>query len=160
MARPAFNEELWQERLRAAGLRVTGPRVAVLRALAESPLPVSAQEALESAAAAGMDRVTVYRTLNTLVDAGLAHRMDPGDRVWRYGLLGEEHDQHAHFVCDQCGAIRCLADATISVSFKGRASRERFRVTQQDVYLHGSCEECLQDNAGGAGASEGARRDR
>lgn len=150
MARPAFDESMWRERLRSAKLRVTGARLAVLRALTEAPLPISAQDVLERAEAVDADRVTVYRTLNSLVDARLAHRMDPGDRVWRYGLLGEEHDQHAHFVCDTCGAIRCLADATINVSFKGRGSREKFRVTQQDVYLHGSCEGCIEE--GGAAA--------
>lgn len=148
---------MWRERLRRANLRVTDARLSVLRALTEAPLPISAQDVLERSAAGDADRVTVYRTLNSLVDAGLAHRMDPGDRVWRYGLLGEEHDQHAHFVCDTCGAIRCLADATINVSFKGRGSREKFRVTQQDVYLHGACEECIADDKQEVGAATKAR---
>jgi Fur family ferric uptake transcriptional regulator len=79
--------------------------------------------------------------------------MDPGDRVWRFGLLracGEhahEHKGHAHFVCDACGVIRCLDDATINVSLKGRGTEQRLRIKQQDVYLHGTCEACQDEEA-------------
>lgn len=144
MGTPAFDQEHWKKRLRNARLRVTGPRLDVLRVLHDSPLPATAQEVLASAGRLGpTDRVTVYRTLNSLVKSGIAHRVDPGDRTWRYGLLAEHHGQHAHFVCDECGTIRCLEDAMITVSMKGRPSPDRFRVKQQDVYLHGTCETCL-----------------
>lgn len=150
MSQAAFDTEGWKARLREAGLRATSPRMDLLRALSASPLPLSAPElidAMERGSGERADRVTAYRTLTSLVDAGIAHRVDPGDRVWRYGLLAKEgaggpHGHHPHFVCDACGTIRCLADATISVSYKGRAGTEKMRVTQQDVYLHGTCEAC------------------
>jgi len=120
----------------------------VLKVLGGSPVPMPAQEVLDSLAGAKADRVTVYRTLNALVESGLAHRVDPGDRVWRYGILSHESDPphagHAHFVCDACGTVRCLQDATIRVQFKGRPEGEKFTVTQRDVYLHGTCEKCLE----------------
>jgi Fur family ferric uptake transcriptional regulator len=141
---PPFDAEMWKDRLRGAGLRVTAARLCVLRVLHDSPLTLSAQEVLNAAERGGeADRVTVYRTLNALVEAGIAHRVDPGDRVWRFGLIAGEHGQHAHFVCDACGTISCLEDATITVSLRGRSSPDRFRVTQQDVYLHGTCGECM-----------------
>lgn len=144
MTRPAFDQDHWKERLREAGLRVTGARLDVLQTLHESPLPMTAQDVLDQVAKLGpTDRVTVYRTLNSLVDLGIAHRVDPGDRTWRFGLLAKDHHQHAHFVCDDCGSIRCLEEALITVSMKGRPSPDRFKVKQQDVYLHGTCETCL-----------------
>ncbi|HBS29298.1 MAG TPA: transcriptional repressor [Phycisphaerales bacterium] len=143
-----FDESRWRERLHAGGLRATTARLAVLRALSAQPAPAAAQDIIDAVDPGEADRVTVYRTLNSLVEAGLAHRMDPGDRVWRFGILGDAHDRHAHFVCDACGTVRCLADATISVAFKGRKAAERFRVRQQDVYLHGTCEGCA-DGVGG-----------
>lgn len=156
-----FDETWWKQRLREHGLRATGPRMEVLRVLSASPSPMTAQEVIDMAATSAgagaqeepADRVTVYRTLASFVDAGLAHRMDPGDRVWRFGLLracGEdahEHHGHAHFVCDACGVIRCLDDATINVSLKGRGAEQRLRIKQQDVYLHGTCESCQDDEA-------------
>lgn len=148
MTRPVFDQDHWKARLREAGLRVTGARLDVLHALHDSPLPLTAQDVLDGVAKLGpTDRVTVYRTLNSLVDLGIAHRVDPGDRTWRYGLLAKDHHQHAHFVCDDCGSIRCLDEAMITVSVKGKPSPDRFKITQQDVYLHGTCESCLEHPA-------------
>ncbi len=144
MGTRSFDQTYWSDRLHQAGLRVTRSRLDVIESLVLSPVPSSALDVLGSLSGRSLDRVTVYRTLNSLVEHGLAHRIDPGDRVWRYGLLGEEHNEHAHFVCDACGNIRCLEDATIRVSIKGSQDSERFKVTQRDVYLHGTCEKCLE----------------
>lgn len=146
MHQPAFDETWWKEQLHTASLRATPTRLAVLRALSESPTPLSALEVLKAAgpAAAGADRVTVYRTLNSLVEAALAHRVDPGDRTWRYGLLNVAHGRHAHFVCDACGVVRCVEDAEIDVSFSAGSGREKFKVKQPDVYLHGICASCTE----------------
>lgn len=144
MSRPGFDGDYWKARLRGAGLRVTSARLDVLRTLHDSPRPATAQAVFEAVEALGpTDRVTVYRTLNSLVESGLAHRVDPGDRTRRFGLLADDHGQHAHFVCDDCGTIRCLEEAMVTVSMKGRPSSDRFKVKQQDVYLHGTCEACL-----------------
>lgn len=143
MAPKAFDQRYWTDRLHKAGLRVTRSRLDVIQSLTASPVPSSALDVLSSLSGRSLDRVTVYRTLNSLVDHGLAHRIDPGDRVWRYGLLGDAHTEHAHFVCDECGNISCLEDATIRVSIKGSKESERFKVTQRDVYLHGTCEKCM-----------------
>lgn len=145
------HENPWPERLRDKGLRVTRTRLDVLRVLGKSPTPQSAQEVMDALAGENADRVTIYRTLNSLVDAGLAHKVDPGDRVWRYGLLvqagHQAHDGHAHFVCDACGTVRCLQDSTIKVSLGQGDKGERFKVTQRDVYLHGTCEKCLDEES-------------
>lgn len=146
MPAKVFDQDHWTRRLRDAGLRVTRSRLEVIHALAESPTPASALDVLATLGGKALDRVTVYRTLNSLVDHGLAHRIDPGDRVWRYGLIGDAHTEHAHFVCDACGNIKCLEDATIRVALKGGAEPERFKVTQRDVYLHGKCEHCIEES--------------
>jgi Fur family ferric uptake transcriptional regulator len=145
----------WAARLREKGLRVTRARLDILRVLSASPTPMQAQDVLEALNDAHADRVTVYRTLNSLIESGIAHKVDPGDRVWRYGLMashgvagapgGHAHDGHAHFVCDECGTVRCLEDATIKVSLGGKGEGEKFKVTQRDVYLHGTCEKCLEE---------------
>lgn len=142
------SKSVWPDRLRDKGLRVTRARIDVLRVLSESPTPLTVQGVLEALADQHADRVTVYRTLNSLLEAGIVHKVDPGDRVWRYGLLaptnGHAHEGHAHFVCDACGTVRCLEDSTIKVSMKSGAAAERFKITQRDIYLHGTCERCLE----------------
>lgn len=136
--------DLWAARLREAGLRVTGTRADILRALAGATAPMNAQEVLAALPGGGADRVTVYRTLNSFVKAGLAHRIDPGDRVWRFGINDVGHADHAHFVCDSCGGVECLENAAIRVSIEGGARARTARITQRDVYLHGECDRCAK----------------
>lgn len=141
----------WKQRLHGVNLRATPARLGVLRVLAGSPSPLSAQEVLEAMATPDTDRVTVYRTLNSLVDAGLAHKLDPGDRVWRFGLIARSHNGHAHFVCDECGDVTCLEDALIQLSFRKGGPSRGVRITQQDVVLHGKCDRCDDHASRGRG---------
>ncbi|MBL0927681.1 MAG: transcriptional repressor [Phycisphaerales bacterium] len=166
MSGASFDKARWSERLRGTGLRVTQGRLDVIRVLAASPAPLPAGDVLAALEGREIDRVTVYRTLQSLVDAGLAHRLDPGDRVWRFGLIadpskphapGHHHGEHAHFVCDECGVVRCLEDATVRVSFAAGESA-RLKVTQRDVVLHGTCERCDGSEPPGGNARGGARR--
>ena len=105
-----------------------------------------------------LNRVTVYRTLNTLVEKGLAHKVDPGDRVFRFSLTdharcdGEKHvHEHPHFVCDSCGTVECLEGAEVVVKPpapqpKGHAKSAAKRQVRQDgVVLHGTCESCVDE---------------
>lgn len=146
--------------LREAGLRVTSVRLAILKMLTESRQAVNAQQVFDHAvAAAGKgkkpDRVTVYRTLNSLVEAGLAHRVDPGDRVFRFsltdheGCTAEHHvHEHPHFVCDSCGTVECMQGAEVVLrtpSESAGPARSARQVKQQDVVLHGKCGKCADD---------------
>ena len=98
--------------LRSAGMRVTPVRLGVLRTLCQTHIALTADQIIEELARArpakakqGVrrpDRVTVYRTLSALVDSGIAHRLDPGDRVFRFGLSGD-HAAHAPAATCGCG---------------------------------------------------------
>jgi len=148
--------------LRHAKLRITGVRLSILRVLSASRVALDANAVSAAVAAAGdtADRVTVYRTLNTRVEAGIAHRVDPGDRVFRYsltdhGLCTESHHEHEHphMVCDRCGEVECIEDAEVVIKPKpagtsghdSTGSRRKFRITQQSVMLHGTCDRCFDD---------------
>src|SRR4051812_24845920 len=73
--------------LRGAGLRRTGPRVAVLERLEAATAPLSHGEVAAMLTPAGFDRATVYRNLIDLVKKGLVRRADLGDHVWRFELV-------------------------------------------------------------------------
>ena len=62
--------------LRAHGLRRTDPRVAVLGFLHGQPKPISHAELTDALAPRGLDRVTVYRNLVDLAEAGILVRSD------------------------------------------------------------------------------------
>lgn len=119
MARPTHSPDHDHDHgslLRAAGLRVTPVRLGVLRSLCQAHAALTADQIIDGLArsrtgkaggkSAGSprkpDRVTIYRTLNALVEAGIAHKVDPGDRVFRFGLAGE-HAAHVPVAGPSCG---------------------------------------------------------
>ncbi|MGP1345160.1 MAG: Fur family transcriptional regulator [Phycisphaerales bacterium] len=148
MGEAHFDGDCWRSRLREAGLRATTARLAIVRTLDDADGALSAHEVMERLEIEGMDRVTVYRTLGSLVDCGLAHKLDPGDRVWRFSLEdpndephARDHAVHPHFVCDECGTILCMDNATVEVKLD-QAQSERFEIREQETVLRGRCPAC------------------
>ncbi|HZN33561.1 MAG TPA: transcriptional repressor [Pirellulaceae bacterium] len=135
-----------RETLRAARLRSTTSRVAVLQHVAAAGKPVSHAEAADTLVPQGFDKSTIYRCLVELADAGLLGRLDAGDHAWRFELrqAGVQHStsEHPHFVCVDCGKVTCLPDVDVKISTtKGAKSGPLGDVTE--VYLKGHCKECL-----------------
>lgn len=130
--------------LRGHGLRRTPVRVEVLDLLKAAARPLSVPQML--AKLRGVDTVTVYRTLNTFVRKKLVHRIRGEDRSWLYAA-GDMDDapqhQHPHFVCDDCGKVECLDDASIPRSFVDSLNVHRgYKVNYPEVVLHGRCPKC------------------
>jgi Fur family ferric uptake transcriptional regulator len=65
------------------------------------------------------DRVTVYRTLQTFVEKSIIHLIPTTDNSIKYALCkndcapGHHHDNHVHFICDECERTICLDEVTI-----------------------------------------------
>ena len=102
------------DQLRAAGLRRTPARLAVLGRIESIGRPVSHGELTTESELAMLDEITVYRTLAALVEAGLVHRVLGTDGAWRYCAQPRDRagcpGNHAHFLCDRCGGMDCLLD--------------------------------------------------
>jgi Fe2+ or Zn2+ uptake regulation protein/uncharacterized protein (DUF4213/DUF364 family) len=102
------------ELLKKAGLRRTWTREVVLEALNRVDRPLSHQEIAGEAGLGGIDRVTLYRTLATLQRAGLLHRIQGVDGIWRYrghdSRPGRCAGNHIHFLCLKCGRMSCLPE--------------------------------------------------
>jgi len=127
--------------LQEHGLRSTMPRLAVLRELTVVKKPVSHGELADRLEPEGLDRATVYRNLLTLTEVGLVTRTDMGDHVWRFELQREGHDatSHAHFVCTDCGNVRCLPGDAVAFDKKLKLFRN---ATGFEVQVKGRCEQC------------------
>jgi Fur family transcriptional regulator, ferric uptake regulator len=74
---------------------------------------------IEKRTGENFDRVTVYRTLQTFVDKGIIHHIPTKDNSILYALCkddceaGHHHDNHVHFVCDECNKTICLEEVTV-----------------------------------------------
>lgn len=91
-------------RLRAAGLRATGSRVAILEALERDRTHPSAADLYERLAGdhPSLSLSTVYLTLGTFEHAGLLRRLTTRDGHVRVDGNLEAHD---HAICRECGDV-------------------------------------------------------
>jgi Fur family ferric uptake transcriptional regulator len=137
----------WREKIRAAGLRSTSPRIEVLLQLQASRAPLSHGDLVESMSGQGFDRATLFRNLNDLSDAGLVAKRDLGDHTWRFELRKDsapsgEHDLgHPHFTCIDCGAVSCLPDESVGLK-AGRGVPRSVVQRNVRVTLQGLCDRC------------------
>lgn len=142
MTRASENQA--KERLRARGLRVTAPRVALLDFLAtsrEHPTLEDVAGAVNSRAQR-VSRASVYNVLKTLCGAGLVSEFVVADGATRYD---GNVDPHHHFVCHACGLVEDIPFQALSRSeawFPGG-----HRVESHEFVLRGTCRDCQQAQA-------------
>jgi len=127
--------------LRGADLRVTRPRLAVLRAVRRQPhadtgsvlTAVRAEEPTVSHQA-------VYDVLGALTDAGLVRRIQPAGSVARYEL--RVGDNHHHVVCRSCGAVADVDCAVGHTPCLTASDSHGFVVDEAEVTYWGTCSAC------------------
>lgn len=139
MPRRARTHDDLRKEIRGAGLRATPSRVLTLNLLRTQGQPISHSEAADRLATRDLDRVTVYRNLTDLADAGLARRIDHGDHVWRFEAVTAGHE-HPHFVCTACGTVECLPEVQLTTP-RARAPRA-VRAKEVEVQIRGVCDSC------------------
>lgn len=131
------------ERIRATGARATPARIRVLELLSAAPAPLSHQDIEAALGADSLDRVTLYRVLDWLVETGIAVKRADERRVWRFSLAGGgTHHGHVHFRCEACGRVFCLdAPAPRPPKLPGG-----FTLARAELDLSGRCAECNAGN--------------
>ncbi|MFR9729411.1 Fur family transcriptional regulator [Saccharopolyspora sp. MS10] len=124
------------------GLRATKQRAAVSRLLSEIDDFRSAQDLHEQLRrrGEGIGLTTVYRTLQTLADAGEIDvlRTDSGEAVYR--RCSAEH--HHHLVCRHCGRTVEVTDPPVEQWAERIASEHGFSNVGHTVEIIGVCPDC------------------
>ena len=130
-----------QQRLRAVGLRITAPRLAVLEAVGRHP-----HADTDSVLRAVRTRIgtvshqAVYDVLRALTDAGLVRRIEPAGSVARYeARVG---DNHHHVVCRGCGTIADVDCATGAAPCLSASDDHGFLIDEAEVVYWGTCRDC------------------
>ena len=105
-----------------------------------------------------VDRVTVYRVLEWLVQTGLAHRIAGEDRVWRFsvarrgdheheahdgsaGVVHHHGDPHGHFQCDACRRMFCI-EAPVGIEQNLERLPAGFKGRDVEMVVRGLCPAC------------------
>jgi Fe2+ or Zn2+ uptake regulation protein len=130
-----------RDRLRAVGLRVTRPRLAVLRALeVGSHLDAASVAQVTRAKLPKLSRQAVYDILNALVRAGLARRIEPAGHPCRYER--RVGDNHHHLVCRRCGRVVDVDCVTGQPPCMTPSDSAGFALDETEVVFWGVCPRC------------------
>jgi len=133
------------EELKKAGLKVTLPRLKVLKIFEDaSEKHLSAETIYKLLLKTGEDvgLATVYRVLTQFEGAGLLirHHFDEGHSVYELNP-GDHHD---HLVCVKCGRVEEFVDEQIENRQLIIAKQHGFEITDHCLYLYGVCQFCQE----------------
>jgi len=127
--------------LKSAKLYCTAGRVAVLRILLRANKPLRQDEIARRLGKKRFDKVTIYRTLESLLEVGLVHKAFLDERARHFELARNcsETQCHPHFTCTSCGNTHCLTEMSIP---KVKSAHKGFLIHRQQTRLEGLCPAC------------------
>ena len=129
-------------RLSAAGERVTRQRILVADHLAAAGRQLTAEELYRRLRSEkpSIGRATVFRTLERLVDAGVARRLEREGHVYAYVACQPVH--HHHLSCTRCGRVEEIEESYVA-PMAHRLEHERgFEVDDARLDFYGRCSRC------------------
>ena len=153
---PTREEEQFLEFLRSRGLRATAERRALIREIFAQHGHIDADSILQAMHGRGLaiSRATVYRNLELLVQAGLAHKVRLSGRSYLYEHvhLGQRHD---HMACRCCGRMVEFVSPGITALLGEICRAHGFEGRQNQLQILGICRGCA--DAERASAAPGPR---
>src|SRR3982750_4968527 len=88
-----------------------------------------------------ISRATVYRTVQWMVDAGIARKVDVGEGRFRFEH-SYRHPRHFHLICKSCNRSFEFLSSDIDALLEEVASARNFTARQSILQIHGTCESC------------------
>lgn len=135
--------------LKSARLEPTGNRMQVLEIIGNNSFPLSAAEIHKTMdRSCRINKVTVYRILDLLVEKSIVERISTGGRASYYGMAPNEfHTSHPHFYCTTCGQMDCLNPETFTIEMENFTKTFPGRIDKLEMRLDGVCKNCLKKKA-------------
>jgi Fur family ferric uptake transcriptional regulator len=130
--------------LRNKGFRVTAQRTILLETIAHQGGHLSVQDVFQEARKRlpGLNLATVYRTVDSLREAGLIDWYAPGSEPMKFALR-DQSNPHGHLICLQCGAVSDLDLSLVETFAKDVYKQTTFRIEVNHLTLSGLCEQCV-----------------
>jgi Fur family ferric uptake transcriptional regulator len=132
-----------RDMLKKNRLSITDSRMIVL-SLFYNQSDALAHADIERKAGTKIDRVTIYRTLQTFEEKGMIHTIPSSDNTVKYALCkehcahGHHHDNHVHFVCNKCCKTICLDDVLVP---EVKLPKD-FMPSESNMVVNGVCKNC------------------
>jgi Fur family ferric uptake transcriptional regulator len=145
------------EKLRPAGGRRSNKRDFIVSVFLQQEGHLSAENLVDLIRArdARISRATIYRTLQWMVEAGIARRVDFGEGRLRFEH-SYRHPRHFHLICKSCQQTFEFLSSDIEGLIEEVAAARGFAPRQSVLQIYGTCEHC---GTGRAGVSQPAPTD-
>ena len=136
--------QYYTDLLHSRNLRATAGRIELLSKMHDATRALSYSEIQETMH--DVDRVTLYRTLDTLTNQGIIHQAYRENNEVHYALCGtncnegrHEHE-HIHFKCDICEAVTCQElHGQIEIRLPD------FQINKISLRASGICKTCMEN---------------
>ena len=131
------------ERVRPAGGKRSSKRDFIVNAFLRQEGHLSADDLVDLIRKEdrGISRATVYRTLQWMMDAGIARKVDFGEGRFRFEH-SYRHPRHFHLICKTCSQSFEFLSSDIEALIEEVAAARKFAPKQSVVQIYGTCEEC------------------
>jgi len=127
--------------LRAAGMKVTAGRLAVLDAVEKAPHSgASALHALVRDDYPSLSVQAVHNVLSDLAGAGLLRKIEPAGSAALYERRAG--DNHHHAVCISCAAVEDIDCIHGEAPCLSPSDAKGFRIDSAEVVFWGLCPDC------------------
>ena len=129
--------------LRPAGGKRSSKRDRILAIFLRQEGHLSADDLFDAVhrEATGIGRATVYRTLQWMVTAGIARKVDFGDGRARFEP-SYRHPRHFHLICNTCHRSSEFLSSDVESLIEEIAAARNFAPTQSVVQIYGTCDDC------------------
>ena len=129
--------------LRAQGFRVTAQRAIILETISHLGGHLSARQVYQDARKRlpGLNLATVYRTVESLQEAGLIDSFSTSLEPLQFSLRDPEQP-HAHLVCRSCGEIEQVDGAELEALRRTLREMVEFEIDPHHLTLEGTCAKC------------------
>ena len=130
--------------LRDHGLRATHGRIAIVRELDASRVPLTLADIHAKVRAAGCDFATVFRFISILEEKDLVERVAWIDGTTRHEIraLDGPHHHHHYLICRTCQKVEPI-DQCVVEQVENQIAKERgYAALSHSLQLSGVCPEC------------------
>jgi Fur family transcriptional regulator, ferric uptake regulator len=132
-------EPVTKELLHSHNLRNTGCRQGILDILRNAEEALTENE-IKAMLESNHDRTTFYRSLKTLLENNIIHKIVVDNQLVKYALnpQSEIHTEHVHFYCKECEKLVCIEDSSMSAVLLPAG----FKAAETEIIVKGTCKNC------------------
>jgi len=136
-------DDSWIESLRPAGSKRSGKRDLIVNVFLRQQGHLTADDLVDLIRREDqrISRATIYRTLQWMVDAGIARKVDFGEGRFRFEH-SYRHPRHFHLICKTCNRSFEFLSSDIEALIEEVAAARGFAQRQSVLQIHGECDAC------------------